>query len=71
MPIIRDMISDLLGGSGDTWKWEEHLHQASFRGVPFAVLEADGLFGRRQAVHEYPYRETAWVEDMGRSLATW
>jgi prophage DNA circulation protein len=24
--------------------------------------------GRRVAVHEYPYRDTAWVEDMGRAV---
>jgi len=67
MPILRDAISSLLGFSGDSWKWQDHIHPASFRGVPFAVVTGDGSFGRRQAVHEYPYRDTAWVEDMGRS----
>jgi prophage DNA circulation protein len=35
--------------------------------VPFGVLSSDGHFGRRQALHEYPFRDTPWIEDMGRS----
>jgi prophage DNA circulation protein len=67
MSFLSDELSKLLGGSGDSWKWSEHLHSASFRGVPFAVLAGEGNYGRRQAVHEYPYRDTAWIEDIGRS----
>lgn len=67
MTIIHDAIAGVLGKSGDTWKWSENLHAASFRGVPFAVEQGDGTFGRRQAVHEYPYRDSVWVEDMGRA----
>lgn len=67
MTIINDVIAGVLGTSGDTWSWEDNLHAASFRGVSFAVERGDGSFGRRQAVHEYPYRDSAWVEDMGRS----
>ncbi|WAT03243.1 DNA circularization N-terminal domain-containing protein (plasmid) [Rouxiella badensis] len=52
---------------GDTFSWQDNLHKASFRGVPFAVEGGDGEFGRRQAVHEYPYRDSVWVEDMGRA----
>ncbi|RYM50036.1 DNA circularization protein [Serratia proteamaculans] len=65
MALITDALSSLLG-SGEIWDWFEHIHPASFRGVPFAVVSAEGVFGRRQAVHEYPYRNTAWVEDLGR-----
>ncbi len=67
MSLLGDELSKLLGGSGDSWKWSEHLHPASFRGVPFAVLTGEGNYGRRQAVHEYPYRDTPWIEDIGRS----
>lgn len=66
MPILKDAISDLLGIEPG-WIWSEHLLQASFRGVPFGVLSGESVFGRRQAIHEYPYREQSWVEDMGRS----
>ncbi|WP_213993794.1 DNA circularization N-terminal domain-containing protein [Sodalis sp. dw_96] len=67
MSILSDELSSLLGGSGDSWIWSDHLHAASFRGVPFAVTTGDGEFGRRQAVHEYPFRDSVWVEDLGRS----
>ncbi|PHM70407.1 DNA circularization protein [Xenorhabdus kozodoii] len=68
MAFIKNAIHSLLGGdSGSSWKWSEHLHPASFRGVPFAVVSGESVFGRRQAVHEYPYRDTAWIEDLGRA----
>ncbi len=67
MSLASDELSSLLGRSGDSWIWSDHLHAASFRGVPFAVTTGDGEFGRRQAVHEYPFRDSVWVEDLGRS----
>ncbi|PHM60615.1 DNA circulation protein [Xenorhabdus stockiae] len=68
MAFIKDAVSSLLGGGSDaSWQCAEHLHPASFRGVPFAVVSGESVFGRRQAVHEYPYRDTAWLEDLGRA----
>lgn len=32
------------------------------------VLGGGIKFGRRTAVHEYPYRDTVWVEDLGRAV---
>ncbi len=43
------------------------LQQASWRGVPFGVVSADGAFGRRVKLHEYPLRDKPWVEDLGRA----
>lgn len=54
-----------IGGSGPTWM--DGLREASYRGVPFVMVEGDSRFGRRSVVHEYPYRDTVWVEDLGRS----
>jgi len=72
MTLIHDAVNSakdsLFGPSGDSWKWSEHLHKASFRGVPFGVEGGEGTYGRRQAVHQYPYRDQAWVEDIGRSM---
>ncbi|MBP0996649.1 DNA circularization protein [Serratia fonticola] len=65
MALITDALSSLLGG-GQDWDWRGHIYPASFRGVPFAIVSGEGVYGRRQAVHEYPYRNTAWVEDLGR-----
>lgn len=46
--------------------WREQLRPASFRGVEFEVESNDGSFGRRIAVHEYPFRDLPYVEDLGR-----
>jgi prophage DNA circulation protein len=44
------------------------LQQAYWRGVPFSVVAAAVKKGRKQAVHDYPFRDGGWVEDMGRAL---
>jgi prophage DNA circulation protein len=46
--------------------WMDQLRPAIYRGVRFGVFGGESHFGRRNAVHEYPYRDTAWVEDLGR-----
>ncbi|MDE1901523.1 MAG: DNA circularization N-terminal domain-containing protein [Alphaproteobacteria bacterium] len=46
--------------------WIDYLQPASFRGVPFSVLNETGEFGRRIALHEYPKRDIPYPEDMGR-----
>ena len=57
-----------LGGPGtQAAGWTKQLQPASYRGIAFGVLSSDGKFGRRNAIHEYPYRDTPWVEDLGRS----
>lgn len=38
----------------------------SFRGAKFVVPDSDATFGRRVEAHEYPLRDTPWVEDLGR-----
>lgn len=48
--------------------WREQLRPASFRGVPFQVDSVDGQIGRRTVVHEYPGRDSASVEDLGRRV---
>jgi len=44
---------------------------ASFRGVPFAVVNDELAGGRRQVVHQYPGREKPWAEDLGRAARRW
>jgi prophage DNA circulation protein len=57
-----------LGGVGNPGTyWANRLQTASYRGVPFGVLSGESHFGRRNAVHQYPFRDTVWVEDLGRS----
>ncbi|WP_244807986.1 DNA circularization protein [Caballeronia zhejiangensis] len=64
---ISNLASSLaarLGGSAGSYF--DQLRPASFRGVPFVSLGGEGGFGRRNELHEYPLRDTPWVEDLGR-----
>ncbi|WP_175777524.1 DNA circularization protein [Burkholderia anthina] len=58
---IAAFLSSPLAGS-----WWGALRQASFGGVPFAVVATNTRFGSRNVVHEYPFRDDAWVEDIGK-----
>jgi prophage DNA circulation protein len=66
-------LSNAVGGAQSalgrlaTGSFWEQLRPASYRGVPFAVVSGDTRVGRRNAVHEYPERDTVWVEDLGRN----
>ncbi|WP_110947412.1 DNA circularization protein [Pseudomonas bohemica] len=61
------LLSDIIQIAHDSNQtWQDLLHQASFRGVPFAVYSGDARFGRRLALHEYPGRDKPYIEDMGR-----
>lgn len=42
------------------------LQRASWRGVPFGVEGESSTHGRRKARHDYPYRDTIWLEDQGK-----
>lgn len=46
---------------------QKQLQPASFRGVPFEVEAGDFQGGRRGVVHEYPQRDKAQPEDLGRA----
>ncbi|MGC1549437.1 MAG: DNA circularization N-terminal domain-containing protein [Rhodanobacter sp.] len=48
--------------------WQDELQQASYRGLPFAVLGGESRFGRRSVPHQYPMRDKPYVEDLGRSI---
>lgn len=63
---LIDSVTDFFEPAG-TDNGFESLRKAQFRGVPFAVLEGQSAFGRRTAVHEYPYRDKPWIEDLGRA----
>lgn len=39
----------------------------SFRGVPFYVESVEDTGGRRVIVHEFPYRDDPYVEDLGKA----
>lgn len=55
--------------SGESWNggtWRNRLQPGSWRGVSFVLDAGETVAGRRVAIHEYPYRDTAWSEDLGR-----
>jgi prophage DNA circulation protein len=46
--------------------WRRNLRPSSFRGVEFFVDAAGRAGGRRQALFEFPKKDTPYAEDMGR-----
>lgn len=59
----------LTADSGPDWlssSWWEQLQPGSWRGVGFVLDMAEAKTGRRIALHEYPYRDTIWAEDLGK-----
>lgn len=53
-----------LSFTGGSW-WQQ-LQPGSWRGVGFVLDAGQTKAGRRVAIHEYPYRDTAWPEDLGK-----
>lgn len=47
-------------------RWKLQLQKASFRGIPFFFQNAEAVIGRRNVLHEYPLRDTAYSEDLGK-----
>ena len=48
-------------------QWET-LREASFRNVPFFLVEDEGTSGRRAIPRAFPKKETGWTEDNGAVL---
>ena len=48
-------------------KWSDNLQTASWRGISFGVSATSVRRGRRLSVHEYPFKDGVWVEDLGRA----
>lgn len=46
--------------------WSADIQVASFRGVSFEVINVSDTFERRIAEHEFPYKDGAQLEDVGR-----
>lgn len=49
----------------DNKHWRDKLLHASFRKVPFYVLNASMEGGRRNILHKYPFKDETYVEDIG------
>lgn len=46
--------------------WNQEIHKASFRGVVFEVDTATVQFGRRGTIHQFPFKDIPFAEDVGR-----
>jgi len=46
--------------------FSKSLRKASWRGVPFGLEAGSETLGRRKVRHDYPYRDTVWLEDQGK-----
>lgn len=63
---IGSLIQDLASLTGVSPSFFDQLKPASWKGLPFAVLSSRGRFGRKTAIHDYPFRDAYWIEDLGR-----
>lgn len=61
-----DLAGDNRSSSWLSSSWWQQLQPGSWRGVGFVMDAAENRAGRRVALHEYPYRDTVWPEDLGR-----
>jgi prophage DNA circulation protein len=57
-------ISPMLG------VWAQQMQPASWNGVAFKVKQSTIRRGRRVVLHEYAYRDSVWIEDLGRGTRT-
>jgi len=51
--------------------WRDRLKDASFRGVPFKVMSTSSEGGRRTVLHQYPFADEPYLEDMGKEAGTY
>lgn len=51
--------------------WRDRLKDASFRDVPFKILSATSEGGRRSVLHQYPFDDVPYWEDMGKEANTY
>jgi len=57
---------DNTGNSWSAGEWWQQLQPGSWRGCGFVLDTGQTIAGRRVALHEYPYRDDVWPEDLGK-----
>jgi prophage DNA circulation protein len=50
--------------------WRDRLRPAKFREASFFVLDTRDEFGRRNVLHQYPFRDIPYAEDLGKEADT-
>lgn len=62
-------FANTIDNSGNSWaggEWWQQLQPGSWRGCGFVLDAGQTAAGRRIALHEYPYRDDVWPEDLGK-----
>lgn len=62
-----DQLLSLSNPLATLFGYFNQLQPASWRGASFVVVGNKTTAGRRTAEHLYPYRDTPWIEDLGRA----
>lgn len=68
-PLTQTSGRTLTADSGPDWlssSWWQQLQPGSWRNHGFVLETAETRAGRRVALHEYPYRDSIWAEDLGK-----
>jgi len=50
--------------------WRNKIQKSSFRGLRFYITTANTIVGRRGTLHEFPFRDVPFFEDVGRKGRT-
>lgn len=51
--------------------WRDNLKEATFRDIPFKVLSHTEEDGRRTALHQFPFNDEPYLEDLGKEAGTY
>ena len=51
--------------------WRDKLKDASFKDVPFKILSTTSEGGRRSVLHQYPFDDVPYWEDLGKEANTY
>ena len=46
--------------------WSDQIGISSFRGIVFETAKTSGTFGRRGTLHEFPFKDFGFAEDVGK-----
>lgn len=64
---VASAVGDLASLAGfQSGSWLDSLQQASYGGVPFGTNSVRTAAGRKTAIHDYPFRDESWIEDIGK-----
>lgn len=64
---VASSVGNLASLAGfQSGSWLDLLKPASYGSVPFGVDSVRTAAGRKVAIHDYPFRDESWIEDLGK-----